>query len=512
MSGFISPSGFYPGFEPEYFDPDTGEQVPEPDPDGVYDVFTPIVLPEFLGVEQIATICDYILVLTTKGQWLYSDVPTTIEQPTFQLIPGLELLDNQLRFVGRIPLLVDGEWVSAGLLNSVKGGIDAVAIYRDPETDAISTRRWSNRFPEGEPAIDAMPRANVAASWGSFLLLGDIVWKEAPGAAFSSDNQAHYPHAIWFSEPGQSEWWDPIDVVFIGQKLADNRILGMFPIDAGLVVITTSSVSILRGTPTDFVYEELRTGISPRHSTEATYWPYAGLVCWMDRRGRVWGTNGQAVERLDRDISIPRGEQGVVWGVDESLFVSGGNDVRVMRSFEETAAWTRLIVPKGWKGAINCRSLLVAVGADQGTGDFVLDSEEFGVLDQNALQGSPDLIQVYDLAAQSGRGVFFGQVLRPVIQTAPLPGSTDKTTFWHRFGVSSNGPGSLRAARSYPSANTTGEPYEILRNDPLGVGQDKMVVFPAHGPSREAVFEFEFQGDVTPEQVMVAFHRGRGER
>lgn len=464
---------------------------------------------EFVGVKEVARIADYIVLLTLQGEWVYADVPESLQQPTWSLVPGLEPEDSGLHFVGTIPLLIDGRWVSAGLLNDVFGGEDAVAIYRDPDTEEIATKRWSNRYPEGEPATNAMPRANVSATWGSFLLLGDILWREDPAQPFNDDNAARYPHGIWFAEPGSSDNWDPIDVVFVGQKQIENAILGMFPTESGLVVVSQSSISILRGSPDDFIYDELRNGISPTTREEVAYWPYTGLVCWIDVRGRVWATNGSTIERLDRNIKIERTGAGAVLALDENLFVSGRKDVRVLRSFGESAAWTRLISPAGWNQATAFPTIIIGVGSNQDVGDFILDDSNFGVLDENKLQGAPDLMQVYDIMDEELRGTFDGELLRPVLNTAPLPGEGDKTIFWHRYGIRANGPGKILAARSYAAARE-GEYFET----PLDIVLDgqKNHTFAAHGPSSEAVFGFEFEGDVTPEHVTVAFHAGRNER
>lgn len=516
-----------------------------------------------LGVQDLATIDEYIIILGNDGIWRYSEVPVTIDQPTWTTIPNLNPEDSFLRFAGRIPILDDTNdvWVSGGLLNSTEYDNDAVAIYRDPSTNEITTKRWSGRYPEidnnNEPDPNTMPRANVASNWGDFFLLGDIMWKADPSAAFDNTNVAHYPHGIWFSEPGSSDTWDPINAVFVGQKKAENAILGMFPLEAGLVIVSKSSISILRGAPNDFVFEELRTGISPETHEEVDYWPHAGVVVWLDRQARVWATNGRDFQRLDRDVDIVRTGPGAVLALYENLFVSGREDVRVLRSFGEGASWSRLISPTGWRYAASSGSVAIGVGADQDQGDFVLDSgdvgdpfyiidelndpselpdpgsangdayeidgllwvwddalsewvQAFGVIDRNKIQGDADYMQAFDLEDEDNRGYFNGTAVNPILRTRPLPGANDKTVFWHRYGVRANGPGSLIAARSYPSADSNGISYDVLANEELN--ENKLHTFPAHGPSVEAMFEFEFEGDVTPEHVTMAFHAGRAER
>jgi hypothetical protein len=472
------------------------------------------------GVRDIASICEYVVALNVLDQWIYVDTPISLSQPEWKLVPDLPAFATNKRFIGRLPLLVEGQWVSAGLFNSASASGEAFALYRNPVTDAIETKTWSNRYPPGvsldpiEGTPNSMPLANVVANWGDFVLLGDIQWKADPAQPYSQSNSVRYPHGIWFSRPGASDTWHPDEVFFIGQKLERNAVLGMFPVEQGLVVVSQSSVSLLRGRPgaraEDFVYEELRTGISPASKEEVTFWPHLGLVVWMDRRGRVWATNGDEVTRLDQQIDIERTGPGCVLGLDEYLFVSGRKDVRVLNVRGETAAWTTLITPAGWQKATFCNSILIGVGADQDTGgDFLLDDEEVGLLDENVLFGFVNAIQVFDLASQT-RGLFNNRQIQPVIQTRPLPGPSERTAFWHRFGFRGEGPGRIKAAISHPGSEPGRGGLRTIVNGDLSRRKDW--AFNAHGPSIEAVFEFEFEGDVTPEHVTIGAHRGRTER
>jgi len=217
------------------------------------------------------------------------------------------------------------------------------------------------------------------------------------------------------------------------------------------------------------------------------------------------------VARLDNGLEIKRTGPGCLLAVDQNLFVSGRVDVRVFHSFGEQGAWTTLITPSGWQKAVFCRSTVVGVGADQDSGGtFILDDEVFGLLNENTLHGEVDSVQVFSLTNQDKRGTFNNRPVRPVLRTRPLPGSSDRTVFWHRFGVRANGPGTLRSATSYGSADLSERGLKSRAN--VRFGDRKDVTFEAHGPSLEAVFELEFEGDVTPEHVTVAAHRGRLER
>lgn len=465
-----------------------------------------------VGVDDVASICEFILALSKQDGWLYTDTPATLTNPDWQAVPGLPADNTNLRFAGRIPLLVNNTWVSAGLLNSVTSTGNAAAVYRDPDTDVIGVKTWSNRYPSDETdgTPDSMPRAAISANWGDFVVLGDIQWKADPSQAYGSGNTARYPHGIWLSEPGTTDTWNPDKTFFVGQKLEQNAVLGLFPVERGLLVITQSLVVLLRGTPDDFVYEELRSGISPLFPSEVTFWPYAGLVVWLDRTGKVWATNGDVVARLDEGVSIERLGQGAVLGLQQDLFVSGGTEVRLFHTFGDAGAWTTLITPSGWQKATFCGSTVIGVGTNQESGGtFILDSETNGILDTDTLHAAVDSVQVFRLN-DPDRGVFNGASVRPLVRSRPLPGESDRTVFWHRFGGRVNGPGKLRKATAYDRADLENRGFEHRVSQRLSNRKD--FTFEAHGPSLEAVFEMEFEGDVTPEHLTVSAHRGRLER
>lgn len=466
-----------------------------------------------VGVDDVASICEFILALSKQDGWLYTDTPATLTNPDWQAVPGLPTGNTDLRFAGRVPLLVNDTWVSAGLLNSTLVDSNAAAIYRDPDTDVIGVKTWSNRYPSDETdgTADSMPRASIASNWGDFVVLGDIHWKADPSLAYGSGNTARYPHGIWFSEAGTTDTWNPDKVFFVGQKLEQNAVLGLFPVERGLLVITQSLVVLLRGTPDDFVYEELRSGISPLFSSEVTFWPYAGLVVWMDRTGKVWATNGDVVARLDEGVTIERLGQGAVLGLQQDLFVSGGTEVRLFHTFGDAGAWTTLITPSGWQKAVFCRSTVIGVGTNQDSGGtFILDSLTNSILDTDTLHSEIDSVQVFALDDTDNRATFNGTAVRPMIRSRPLPGASDRTVFWHRFGGRVNGPGRLKKATAYDRADLENRGYEHRVSQRLEDRKD--FTFEAHGPSLEAVFEMEFEGDVTPEHLTVSAHRGRLER
>jgi len=467
-----------------------------------------------VGVDDVASICEFILGLSKQDGWIYTDTPATLSNPNWEAITGLPSGSDNLRFAGRVPLLVNDTWVSAGLLNIATYDGDAVAVYRDPDTDLIGLKTWSDRYPSDETdgTSDSMPRASIATNWGDFVVLGDIHWKADPSQAYGSGNTARYPHGLWFSEPGTTDVWNPDKTFFVGQKLERNAVVGMFPVERGLLVITQSLVALLRGTPDDFVYEELRSGISPEFSSEVTFWPYAGLVVWLARDGKVWATNGDVVARLDEGVTITRTGRGAVLGLNQDLFVSGRQDVRLFHTFGEGGGWTTLITPSGWQKAVFCGGTVIGVGADQDSGGtFILDSETNGILGVDTLHSEVDSVQVFTLNDNPElRGTFNGRAVSPVMRSRPLPGQSDRTIFWHRFGGRANGPGRLRKATAYDRADLDNRGFAHRVSQRLSDRKD--FTFEAHGPSLEAVFELEFEGDVTPEHMTVSAHRGRLER
>lgn len=472
------------------------------------------------GVKEISSTCEFVVALNDLDELVYVDTPVGLDQPQWKYVPDLPSSYATKRFAGRIPILVDNEWVSAGIYNSATEPGDAYAIYRDPNYDTIAVKTWSNRYPVSvsddpvEGTSNSMPFGAVSANWGDYFLLGDIQWKADPTVAYSSSNTARYPHGIWFSRPGAPDTFHPNDVFFVGQKLSANAILGMFPVDVGLIVVSQSSISLLRGRPgpaaEDFVYEEIRTGISPATRNEVTFWAETGLVVWVDRRGRVWSTNGETVSQLNRRVTIPRLGEGCVYALDDALFVSGGENVRLLTSFGDAAAWTTLITPSGWRQATSCRAVVIGVGSDQDSdGTFILDDPVNGILGANTLHGLVDTIQVFDMSSNE-RGLYNGAKIKPIVRTRPLPGASDRTAFWHRFGVRAEGDGRVISATSYASPDVSERGYKTNVRGRLSDRKDW--AFSGHGPSMEAVFEVEFEGDVAPEHFTIGAHRGKAER
>ena len=396
---------------------------------------------------------------------------------------------GELPLAGYMPLLVSQQWRNAALLNSTEFGGDAWAIYRDQRLpQRVGFRTWSNRYPSGaEPVPNSMPKANQATTWGDFLVLGDIVWKANPSNPLSSENSARYPHGLWFSEPGQFDTWDELEVQFVGQRSGGNRIVGMFPLEPGLVVASTSGMYLLRGTPARNQMEELRVGMGPGTAAAVAMWPMMGTVVWVDARGQVWQTDGERFARLDGPLpqyftnGTDVGDHSVA-AVDDYLVVTRSDGTFVLKSQGESGAWTELNGPH--VGALARHRGSVYARGDDG-------------------------LFRWGLQVPTRRGLRDGVPVESEVVTRPLASQDPhERAFWHRFGVAARGE--LVEAESHAGPWGVSELSESFAPSP-GV-TDGLQVFPAHGPSTDASFRFRFLGDVDLEAVTVWLHQGRPSR
>lgn len=416
--------------------------------------------------------------------------------------PGSPLRPSgELRAAGRIPLLVDKQWRTALLLNSPDADVDAWALFRDErQPSRAGYRRWTERYPSGSPAADAMPKASLAVPWGDFLVLGDIVWKKDPSQPLSPANAARYPHGLWFSEPGVMDSWDELEVEFVGQRDGNNRIVGMFPMEAGLLVTSPSSVFLLRGTPDDHLYEDLRVGVGPVDAGAVTFWPQAGVVAWVDARGQVWQTNGERFGRLDEplppyDYSY-EGRRDAVGVLDGYLVVSRAGRTFCLRLGEEgRAAWTELNGP-------------YATGMEPHAGSLYLVSAD------GLLRWAPEVEGLRGRrSAVSGTFGDEGLTETPLgseVATRTLAGEDPHdTAFWHRVGLRSEGGRVLSAASV---AGPYDEALRLVYGPEDATGERDLRVWPGHGPSVEATFVFEGEGDITYESVTAWVHNGKAVR
>ena len=442
-----------------------------------------------IDISDIAQIGQYLIAKSPNNGWYYAEIPADLEQPSWQSLTTPDMT-GKLQVIGEMAYQVDDTdvfWVDALLCNSAEvDDVDPFAIYVDPRDNELKIKQWSNTLPDDEDGTpDSMPRAGVCTMWGDFLVLGDIIWKADPDQPLTSGNVSRYRHALWFSIPGRPDRFDPIDVIEMGQKSGNNLVQGMHPLEAGLVVITKSLVVLLQGPPNDFIYRELRSGISNTERHGTTSWPFQGGAVWADAENGVWFTNGEVVLRLDEVVDL-RGCTAIAsW--NQYIIVSTREDVKVFRVIEDSGAWTTLAETFPFSKIVRNEGLL------------------FGL----ELSSSDRKIAVFDLLNEE-RGFFDGKPVRSIVRTRPLPGFGHEVVFWHRAGLRAKGSGRIVRFVSRPSANANERGYETRLNGNLRRRFD--YVFDCHGPSIEATFDAEFRGDVTVEHMTVWEHRGRTEK
>jgi len=444
--------------------------------------------------------------------WYYADIPNDLNPPEWTKIVTPDP-DGKMRVAGNMAYQVvdtDVFWVDALLCNSATvDDVNPFAIYVDPRNGLVQTKEWTNTFPDDvDGTSDSMPRAGRCTMWGDFLVLGDIIWKADPDASFDGTNKSRYRHGLWFSIPGKTDTFDPIDTVFTGQKAGANVVQGIFPLEPGLLVVTCTLVALLQGSPDDFIYRELRSGISNCGRNGVSSWPTKGGVVWSDQNDYVWFTNGEVFQRLDEAIDIDGARSVAAQG--EYLFVSTPKDTHVFRLYEEGGGWTRLTGLFGFNKMVATTRFLFGIEAKDPVGSFILDSLTNGDLDsQDVLWSADRFMTAFDFLDEN-RGMFNMQKLRSVIRTRPLPGFGHAVRFWHRYGVRAKGTGVVVKGISRPSADPTERGYtERIRGNLKSRGD---YIFDAHGPSFEATFDVEFDGDVTVEHMTVWEHGGKLER
>jgi hypothetical protein len=468
------------------------------------------------NISDFGIITDHILAVSESvgsSGWYIARLPDDLTPPEWVKLVTPDT-GGKLRIIGQMvyKLTDDGDtfWVDGLLCNSATvTNVDSFMVYIDPRTGEPGVKSWSNYYPVDEGGTaNSMPRAGKCAMWGDFLVLGDIVWNADDTQPLTQSNSTRFRHGLWFSIPAKTDTWDPVDTVFIGQKSGNNVVQGMFPLEQGLMVVTCSLVAMLQGSPDDFIYRELRESISNCGRNAITRWDSKGGVLWVNAEGNVWFTNGEIFQRLDEPIAIEGAVSATASG--EYVFVSSPETTYVFRLYDEAGGWTRLTGTFGFLKMITTRRFLIGIEARAAQGSFILDSETNGLLDSDDVLWDADrLITAFDFS-EPVRGVFNDRSLRSKIRTRPLPGFGHEVRFWHRFGVRAKGNGRIVSATSRPSANPNTRGYTSRVNGRLRDRND--YVFDAHGPSIEATFDVEFDGDVTVEHMTVWEHGGRLEK
>lgn len=467
-----------------------------------------------MNVIDFGVVSNHIFAVTDDG-WYYAELPDDLTQPEWYKFSTPDA-NGKLRVIGTMALQVveDGStiWVEALLANNVTDlDVNPFAMYISPATGLAAYKEWTNFYPDAEGGTDdAMPRAGRCEMWGDFLVLGDIIWKADSSQSFDATNASRYSHGLWFSQPGNSDKWDPIDTVFVGQKSGGNVVQGLFPLERGLLVVTCTLVSILVGTPDEFAYRELRAGVSNCGRNGLANWPNSGGVVWADNNDDIWWTNGEGFSRINQRVKMSN--IGSIACINNYVIASSPDIIHVFRIYgdQTKGGWTRLATPYGCLKMLTTDDFLIGLEDQPIVGNFVLDDPVFGLLDEgNTLWGDARRIIAFDFNSEE-RGVFDGQKVISTIRSKPLPGSGHDATFWHKFGIRAAGTGTLRKAVSRGSSDATQRGYETRLYGRLSSRKD--YVFDAHGPSLEATFDVEFDGDVTAEHMTVWAHSGAAKR
>jgi hypothetical protein len=264
------------------------------------------------NIQDFGIVSQNILAVSddaTVAGWYIAPVPEGLDAPEWVPLVTPDT-DGKLRIIGQMAYQVvdDGDvfWVDALLCNSATVlDVDPFIVYIDPRTNEPAVKFWTNSYPDNvDGTSNSMPHAGRCTMWGDFLVLGDINWKADPDVSFTSANQSRYRHGLWFSIPGKTDTWNPIDTVFTGQKAGANVVQGMFPLENGLLVITCTLVALLQGSPDDFIYRELREGISNCGRAGANKWASKGGVVFGNNYGEIWFTNGESFQRFDESIEL----------------------------------------------------------------------------------------------------------------------------------------------------------------------------------------------------------------
>lgn len=220
---------------------------------------------------------------------------------------------------------------------------NAYIVYESAD-GVLSADTYTEFYPP-DIDTDAIPKAQTGCMWDDRLVLaGNVEWAADEDVQFAVNNRQVRRSYIWLSEAGQVTRFDPLSVYAVGSP--EGKIVGVFPIDAGLLVFKDGpdGVWLLRGTASNFSIEPLHTGVAVW--PYITYWGYTNTVCWIDATGQIWHTNGSDVLRLDGDQLVwgrPSQEGQSIVGFGPYVVVSRGGELWAMAGFpDDSAAWTKL--------------------------------------------------------------------------------------------------------------------------------------------------------------------------
>jgi hypothetical protein len=428
--------------------------------------------------------------------------------------------------------------------------VKAVSSYGETPFDVLGNVRV--------PSLGYIPRANVGVFWNGYLVVADIeyyrdindIGKNIP---LSTTNATRVRNGIWFSMPDNPTQFDPLAQFTIGQP--DSQITSMIVIPAGLLVFTKtvaseSGIFLLRGSSPgvvteselilNFSLELVRGGLGTRgfanadvsHNVAAA-WSGTGSVVFQDENSLIWKTDGQSCELISENILNIQTQQSQVYDNlttwDKWIFAGFQNRLWVGRDFGDRVAWTAFVLPPSDRSVF----LLPPNGPRS---MFEINNQIFFIWND----GINKRVWRYLMTPLIQGDAFFEQgkinnnLIDIVITTRPVKDADyNEKTFWHRVGLRFKTQLFTPFGTSPPTTNSNNfkiksfkvgtnvknfyiepitELIEINYSPPLEFplvstkdlrGQK---VFPAHGPSIEAMAEFTLQGTVDIEAITFYAH------
>lgn len=419
--------------------------------------------------------------------------------------------DTALHIAGPIVMRdVDSAgFVQGLLLNGVGRSGSAFAVWEDRSTFDANVKEWSTKWPASGGTDDCMPPADKAVMWGDFLVLGSIRWFDDDTAALADLNNKLFENGLWFSAGGDTDNFDPLDVEFVNLSstvaAGDDYIEGMVPIDAGMMVVTTGGVALLRGAADDHALESLRASIGPNENAAPCWWPHAGSTILMDKAGQLWSTNSEEFLRLDTGLDLSRStlsNEDHVWGWHDNLLWSRDGELWCFHAFDVEGVWSQIITPgDGVTQMVNLGDQLYGI---EQTGGRVW---RWNRLDLHDDYSDPS-------TGVSERGQIDGTAVSPSVASRTLELHPHRKTMWQRIGVRARGgynTATLDAVRMFPRAFVDGG-SSFDKAPAEAVGDRYEYVCRAPGPTKELSVEVEFTGDVELEAVSLWHHQGHDDR
>jgi hypothetical protein len=440
-------------------------------------------------------------VTSSTSYKLLTEVPYEAAKQTVTSGTGDSEVKTDVILYGKNGLLVGGNPLTGAtpfLVYESSSGTLTSFVYTKTYPKNIAHPTIANQL---IPDPDVMPRGNVGVLWGDRLILADIEWFSSTGTnqTLSASTSKRYKNAMWFSEAGRIDEFDPLSVVV--PCSSDAQIVAMHVLDVGLLIVTTNAsgrdgLVLLRGTAGNFRVEVLRSGLAaaPRLTNRSlgfsTLWTETGTVVFVDRLGGVWQTNGSSVVRLDGLMLEPYGpadDDDHTASVGPWLFVSRGKRLLVFRLMGEQGGWTELVTPSS--------SVWVRSMTPVGNAIWFLSN------------GTVWRIAVgYTNGPRGQVGSTYPQLTfsTPTVAVEQQGDLAHQRSLWHRVGVRARGHG---AAPTLVSVRTkacpaleSGVSYLVNVNETVGSRHERVV--PAGiGYSAEASGTWTFSGDVEVESV-----------